>query len=127
LIENYLYILCIYYEVFHIKVILKDFNKCDKYLMFYMLQVPTYQKPRVFVPLNYPPRPPLDGNASTSDPKQRPVAGPPVMPNATQLSGTTVDGMFDGKRIRKTMVRKTVDYNTSVVKYLEVLTSFILM
>ncbi|XP_060551077.1 pre-mRNA 3' end processing protein WDR33-like [Ruditapes philippinarum] len=83
------------------------------------LQVPTYQKPRVFVPLNYPPRPPLDGNASTSDPKQRPVAGPPVMPNATQLSGTTVDGMFDGKRIRKTMVRKTVDYNTSVVKYLE--------
>lgn len=27
---------------------------------------------------------------------------------------------FDGKMLRKTMARKTVDYNPSVVKYLEV-------
>lgn len=39
--------------------------------------------------------------------------------NATKFSGN-LEGDFDGKRIRKTMVRKTVDYNTAVVKYLEV-------
>ena len=30
------------------------------------------------------------------------------------------DAGFDGKMLRKAMARKTVDYNTSAVKYLEV-------
>lgn len=59
-----------------------------------------------------------DGPSNTNDPKMPQTSGP-VMPNATQFSGAT-DVMFDGKRIRKTMIRKTVDYNTSVIKYLEV-------
>jgi len=49
--------------------------------------------------------------------------GPPIY-NATKFSGG-VEVDFDGKRIRKTMVRKTVDYNTSVIKYLEVRSLFI--
>ncbi|KAL4220791.1 WD repeat-containing protein 33 [Mactra antiquata] len=73
------------------------------------LQVPSYQKPRVFVSMNTNQPPSSDGGHS----------GPQV-PNATQLSGgTALDAMFDGKRIRKSMVRRTVDYNTAVVKYLE--------
>jgi hypothetical protein len=31
------------------------------------------------------------------------------------------DAGFDGKMLRKAMARKTVDYNTSAVKYLEVI------
>lgn len=31
---------------------------------------------------------------------------------------------FDGKMLRKAMARKTVDYNTSAVKYLEVIFGF---
>ena len=30
------------------------------------------------------------------------------------------DAGFDGKMLRKAMARKTVDYNTSAVRYLEV-------
>lgn len=35
--------------------------------------------------------------------------------NPTGLSGA----MFDGKRMRKAVHRKTIDYNSSVLKYLE--------
>ncbi|WAR15169.1 WDR33-like protein, partial [Mya arenaria] len=73
------------------------------------LQVPNYQKPRVFLP-NF--------NQGQDGDKSRVQSGPPVY-NATKFSGGGIEIDFDGKRIRKTMVRKTVDYNTSVMKYLE--------
>jgi hypothetical protein len=43
---------------------------------------------------------------------------PPPPPGQMMMPGPEVG--FDGKMLRKTMARKTVDYNPSVVKYLEV-------
>ena len=39
------------------------------------------------------------------------MMGPKMMPN--------IDSTFDGKRLRKAIARKTVDYNTSIVRALE--------
>ena len=39
--------------------------------------------------------------------------------NGPQTS-TATQGMFDGKRMRRAVYRKTVDYNTSVINYIEV-------
>lgn len=39
-------------------------------------------------------------------------------PQRQQNSSQNVE--FDGKRLRKAVTRKTVDYNSSVIKYLEV-------
>jgi hypothetical protein len=44
-------------------------------------------------------------------PLPAPVLGQPAIPG---------DVGFDGKMLRKAMARKTVDYNPSAVKYLEV-------
>lgn len=39
-------------------------------------------------------------------------------PQRQQQSSQVIE--FDGKRLRKAVTRKTVDYNSSVIKYLEV-------
>ncbi|KAH3823225.1 hypothetical protein DPMN_125024 [Dreissena polymorpha] len=88
------------------------------------LQMPNYQKPRVFLP-NFNnlanQQPPPDGGRPGAADGGRPGAAPVY--NATKFSGNLETEMsnpsFDGRRIRKTMVRKTVDYNTCIVKYLE--------
>jgi hypothetical protein len=36
-----------------------------------------------------------------------------------QAKLASVDGSFDGKQLRKSVYRKTIDYNSSVVKYLQ--------
>lgn len=43
---------------------------------------------------------------------QRPLPGP--------LGNMTLED-FDGKRLRKSVMRKTVDYNSAIIKELEVL------
>jgi len=82
---------------------------------FAILQIPNYQKHRVFVPSHSHH---AEGHKHTADPKSA-AQQPGHVYNATKFSGA-LEGDFDGKRIRKTMVRKTVDYNTTIVKYLEV-------
>lgn len=42
-------------------------------------------------------------------------------PNAAGVPGQGVN--YDGKRMRKNMQRRTVDYNSSVIRFLEVRTS----
>lgn len=48
--------------------------------------------------------------------------GPPSDAKGGAQDGDTSTGpvMFDGKRMRKAVHRKTVDYNSAVVQYLEV-------
>lgn len=48
--------------------------------------------------------------------------GPPQDAKGGAPDGDTATGpvMFDGKRMRKAVHRKTVDYNTAVLQYLEV-------
>lgn len=89
-------------------------NNLERLLQF---QIPNYQKHRVFVPLN---QQQSDGHSNEAPMAEQKLRGQqPHVYNATKFSGN-LDGEYDGKRIRKTMVRKTVDYNTAVVKYLEV-------
>lgn len=47
---------------------------------------------------------------------QRPLPGP--------LGNMTLED-FDGKRLRKSVMRKTVDYNSSIIKALEVSLHFV--
>ena len=48
----------------------------------------------------------------------------PMTPMGTMVPPPAIPGEplpgFDGKMLRKSMARKTVDYNSSTVKYLEV-------
>ena len=75
---------------------------------------------------NYSAPPPMMGGGHHQNiviPKF-PPAGPPPGPGPAPASGPPVigpDGQpveFDGKRLRKTMMRKTVDYNSSFVNML---------
>ena len=60
-------------------------------------------------------------SAPTSD-TQKATTPASSTTNTIQMSGNDLASLqFDGKRMRKAVVRKTVDYNTSVVKYLEVI------
>ena len=45
---------------------------------------------------------------------------PQPMIGQQQMMMMQGDAGFDGKMLRKAMARKTVDYNTSAVRYLEV-------
>lgn len=91
--------------------------------VFTKLQVPSYQKPRVYLPSHQQQQHQGDGQDHMgNEPRIRQPSG--HIYNATKFSGN-LEGDFDGKRIRKTMVRKTVDYNTAVVKYLEVQFQFL--
>lgn len=46
---------------------------------------------------------------------------PTSVAQATVVAGVPGQGVFyDGKRMRKTMQRRTVDYNSSITRYLEV-------
>lgn len=72
------------------------------------------------------------GNTSQPPPNFTSTPRPPFQPHHAQPGGTFQppgpggkrfigpDLCFDGKRMRKAVSRKTVDYNTSVVNYLEV-------
>lgn len=84
------------------------------------LMVPNYQKPRVYVPFNQNVPPPnmQQGGGGHIDLRMKAPSGTTLsMP--MNSSGETGGVQFDGKRMRKAVVRKTVDYNTSVIKYLE--------
>lgn len=37
-----------------------------------------------------------------------------------QMGGATLSGLYDGKRMRKAVNRKTVDYNAAVIRHLQV-------
>src|SRR5699024_6296060 len=43
----------------------------------------------------------------------------PAAPSSSSSYNQNAAGEFDGKRLRKAVARKTVDYNSSVVKMLE--------
>ncbi len=47
-----------------------------------------------------------------------PHAHPPSSSSSTTGGDATVE--YDGRRLRKSLVRKTVDYNAAIVKYLQV-------
>ena len=87
------------------------------------LQVPNYQKPRVHIPGNNNFINTSDHGGQHSGPPDRTRQTSGNVPNTVQMnSGEVMNVQFDGKRMRKAVVRKTVDYNTSVIKYLEVCT-----
>jgi len=46
----------------------------------------------------------------------------PFMPGGFQRPFGMSQDDFDGKRLRKSVMRKTVDYNASIIKALEVIT-----
>jgi hypothetical protein len=53
----------------------------------------------------------------------KPAMSNPVDPNSTDEQRMFMSRqplVFDGKRMRKPVARKTIDYNSSVVRYLEV-------
>ena len=73
-------------------------------------------------PLSMPPPPiglPPPGIIINQQPPNINPAGGPVLPPPQMMMLPTEVG-FDGKMLRKTITRKTVDYNPSCVKYLEV-------
>lgn len=72
---------------------------------FYRMQMPTYHKP----PTSTAPGP-------TAQPTVTAQSGPLRSQTVREQSGVT----FDGKRMRKAVYRKTVDYNSTVVKYVQV-------
>ena len=53
-------------------------------------------------------------------PQLRMPIPPPALPVLGQPPPLPGDAGFDGKMLRKAMARKTVDYNPSALKYLEV-------
>ena len=57
-------------------------------------------------------------------PQLRMPIPPPALPVLGQPPPLPGDAGFDGKMLRKAMARKTVDYNPSALKYLEVCETF---
>ncbi|XP_037776883.1 pre-mRNA 3' end processing protein WDR33-like [Penaeus monodon] len=71
-----------------------------------MIQVGMFSTPPPPIPQGKPPPPPMGGGGAQFQPLSfKPFKAP--------------DGEFDGKRLRKSVMRKTVDYNCSVVNMLE--------
>ena len=77
----------------------------------YYAPPPQQAPPQLQKPINYQPQ------QNVAQPQQNP-ADPNKDPSQ---AGQVV--MFDGKRMRKAVHRKTVDYNSAVIKYLEVIWS----
>ena len=75
-------------------------------------------RPGSFVPSSTP-----DASQRGPRPFHRPFNFRPRYP--MNKGGEDDSGMYDGKRMRKAIHRKTVDYNPSVIKFLEVCKVFI--
>ena len=97
-------------------------------MLFFFLQLPKYQRAASHIPFHVQ-RYPLTAPGSTASTAQQ-AAGtqPTVVPDARTLQPAPGEAavavpdasLFDGKRMRKAVIRKTVDYNSAVVRYLEV-------
>ncbi|KAK4307492.1 hypothetical protein Pmani_020744 [Petrolisthes manimaculis] len=78
-----------------------------------MMQVGMFSVPPPAIPTNRPPPPPGGGGPGGI------VGGPQSFQPLSFKPFKAPDGEFDGKRLRKSVMRKTVDYNCSVVNMLE--------
>lgn len=87
------------------------------------IELPKYQRAASHIPFHVQ-KYPLSAPGSTVTPQQNAT---PVMPDARTpqpapgeaASSDPTNSLFDGKRMRKAVIRKTVDYNSAVVKYIE--------
>ena len=91
----------------------------------FFLQLPKYQRAASHIPFHVQ-KYPL--STATGTPVTNQPNATPVMPDARTLqpapgeaaSSDPTNSLFDGKRMRKAVIRKTVDYNSAVVRYIEV-------
>ena len=63
---------------------------------------------------------PPPGTQPISATRQTPQEVPVQDPKGMAFGGRNQPITFDGKRMRKAVMRKTIDYNAAVIKHLEV-------
>ena len=91
-------------------------------------QQPQFSNPGVYTGGNFQtPRMQTTPDVSQRGPRpfHRPYQFRPRYP--MNKGGEEDSGMYDGKRMRKAIHRKTVDYNPSVIKFLQVSKDFVLI